>query len=373
MDLEAFVDVLGDFRWEEPMGSSTVVREAIGVVGAITPWNFPLHQITAKTAAALAAGCTIVVKPSEVAPLTAYLFADVLDDAGLPPGVFNMVTGDGGVGEALVRHPEVDMVSFTGSNRVGKRVAAVAAEHVKKVALELGGKSANVILDDADLNVVVKDGVRNCYQNAGQTCAALTRMLVPRSRLAEAETIAVAAAEAHTMGDPFERGTYLGPLVSAAQRDRVRVYLEHGRREGARLLTGGADAAVPERGYFVAPTVFSSVRPEMIIAQEEIFGPVLAIIPYDTEEEAVSIANGTIYGLAAAVWSGDQARAERVGRRLRAAQVTINGGAFNPMAPFGGYKQSGLGREGGRYGLEEYLEVKSLQIGAPSGRGGRHD
>ncbi|MFM8266559.1 MAG: aldehyde dehydrogenase family protein [Ilumatobacteraceae bacterium] len=356
--------LLGTFEFEEKIGNSLVVREAIGVVGCITPWNYPLHQIALKVAPALAAGNTVVLKPSEVAPINAFLLAEVIHEAGLPAGVFNLVTGLGPVvGEAIAAHPHVDMISFTGSTRAGKRVAEVASQTVKKVALELGGKSANVILDDADFTKAVADGVGKCFLNSGQTCTALTRMLVPRARLAEAEQIAAATAAAFTPGNPFEKTTRLGPLVSAAQRDRVRGFITTGIDEGATLLVGGVEA--PEgldTGYFVAPTVFSNVRRDMTIAREEIFGPVLSIIPYDTEEEAIDIANDTIYGLAGGVWSGDPDRATRVARRLRAGQVEVNGGAFNVLAPFGGYKQSGLGREAGRFGLEEFLEVKSLQL-----------
>ena len=356
--------VATDFTWEQTVGNSLVVREPIGVVGCITPWNYPLHQIAAKVAPALAAGCTVVVKPSEVAPLNAFVLADIMDEVGVPAGVFNLVTGFGPVvGEAIAAHRDVDMVSFTGSTRAGRRVTEVAAATVKRVALELGGKSANVILADADLATAVPDGVTKCFLNSGQTCSALTRMLVPREKLAEAEAIARTAAEAFTPGDPFDAATRIGPLVSAAQRDRVRNYIDKGVGEGARLVTGGAD--VPDgldRGFFVAPTVFSDVTRDMTIAREEIFGPVLVILPYDSEEEAVDIANDTDYGLAGGVWSGDPEHAKAVARRLRTGQVEVNGGSFNPMAPFGGYKQSGNGREFGSFGLEEFLEVKSLQL-----------
>jgi acyl-CoA reductase-like NAD-dependent aldehyde dehydrogenase len=360
----SMAQVAADFTWEQTIGNSLIVREPIGVVGAITPWNYPLHQIAAKVAPALAAGCTVVLKPSEVAPLNAFVLADIFDEIGLPDGVFNLVTGFGPlVGEALAAHPDVDMVSFTGSTRAGRRVSEVAAATVKRVALELGGKSANVILDDADLDKAVPDGVGKCYFNSGQTCSALTRMLVPRARLGEVEELAKEAAESWIPGDPFRGTTRLGPLVSAVQRDRVRTYIDKGIDEGATLLTGGTEAPEGlEHGYFVRPTVFSSVTRDMTIAREEIFGPVLVIIPYDSEDEAVDIANDTDYGLAGGVWSADADRARGVARRMRTGQVEVNGGGFNPLAPFGGYKQSGNGREFGAFGLEEYLEVKSLQL-----------
>jgi aldehyde dehydrogenase (NAD+) len=352
-----------EFTWESEVGNSLVVREPIGVVGAITPWNYPLYQIALKVAPALAAGCTVVLKPSEIAPLNAFALADILHDVGFPPGVFNLVTGVGPVvGEALAAHPKVDMVSFTGSTRAGKRVMTLAAESVKKVALELGGKSANILLEDADLDAAVPAGLFACYLNSGQTCSALTRMIVPRSRLAEVEEKAKAAAEGFTPGNSLDAATRLGPLASAVQRDKVRGYIEKGIDEGAKLITGGAEAPEGlEHGYFIRPTVFSDVTSDMTIAREEIFGPVLSIIPYDTEEEAIAIANDSVYGLSGGVWSADKAHAERVARRIRTGQVDINGGAFNPVAPFGGYKQSGIGRERGEFGFEEFLETKSLQ------------
>lgn len=364
IDLETIVASMDTYEWEYALGSSTIVREPVGVVGAITPWNYPLHQITAKVGAALAAGCTVVLKPSELSPLTAHLFAEMIDQTGMLPGVFNMVTGYGSdTGEALVDHPGVGMISFTGSNAVGRRIAARAADGIKRIALELGGKSALLILDDTeDLEKAVRYGVRSCYQNAGQTCNALTRMLVPRSLLPEVEQFAANAAQSYPTGDPFDPSTRLGPMVSARQRDRVRGYIACGLDEGARLVAGGNDAPVPTSGFFVAPTVFTDVTPEMTIAQEEIFGPVLSIIPYETEEQGIEIANGTVFGLHAAVWSSDSDRAARVGRRLHAGQVTINGGEFNPLAPFGGFKQSGIGREGGRFGIDEFTEIKSLQF-----------
>ncbi|MCC5577837.1 aldehyde dehydrogenase family protein [Microtetraspora sp. AC03309] len=344
------------------IGNSLIVKEPAGVVGAITPWNYPLHQVICKVAPALAGGCTVVLKPSEVAPLAAYALADVFHEVGLPPGVFNMVSGHGPVvGEALVTHPDVDMVSFTGSTRAGRHVAALAAETVKRVALELGGKSANIILPDADLEAAVKVGVANAFLNSGQTCSAWTRMLVHWDQYDEAVRLAVEAARTYTVGDPFAEETRLGPLVSAAQRDRVIRYINRGQEEGARLVLGGTDAPL-ERGYYVEPTIFAGVAPGMTIEQEEIFGPVLAIVPFDSEDEAVQIANGTPYGLAGAVWAGTEERALGVAHRLRTGQVAVNGGRFNPLAPFGGYKQSGIGREMGELGLEEYLETKAIQL-----------
>jgi acyl-CoA reductase-like NAD-dependent aldehyde dehydrogenase len=356
--------LLTDYSFENRVGNSLVVREPVGVVGAITPWNYPLHQIALKVAPALAAGCTVVLKPSEVAPFNAFILAEVVEATGLPKGVFNLVTGFGpAAGEALVKHPDVDMISFTGSTRAGKRISEVAAQTVKRVALELGGKSASVILEDADLAAAVKGTVNGCYLNSGQTCTALTRMLVPASKYDEAAKLAVEAAKGFTLGDPMQETTRLGPLSSQMQRDRVREYIKKGQAEGAELLTGGADQpeGVPG-GYFVKPTVFGKVKNSMTIAQEEIFGPVLSIIAYKDEEEAVRIANDSPYGLAGAVWSGDEARAQKVARRIRAGQVDVNGGAFNMNAPFGGFKQSGHGREAGTYGLEEFLEYKSLQL-----------
>ena len=364
MDFGSLPQILEEFPFEEEIGNSLVLREPVGVVGCITPWNYPLHQVSAKVAAAIGAGCTIVLKPSEVAPLTAFVLAEIMDEVGLPPGVFNLVTGYGPVvGEAMAAHRDIDMISFTGSTRAGKRVSELASDTIKRVALELGGKSANVILDDADLEKAVRDGVGKCYINSGQTCSALTRMLVPQDKLEEAERIAKEAAESFTPGDPFEKGTRLGPLVSETQRERVREYIRKGEQEGARHRhRRRADAPEGlEQGYFVQPTVFSDVTTDMTIAQEEIFGPVLSILPYTDEEDAIRIANDSIYGLDGGVWSGDADRAQRVARRLRTGRVEINGGQFNPVAPFGGYKQSGNGRELGRWGLDEFLETKSLQ------------
>ena len=352
-----------EFVWEEEVGNSTIVREPVGVVAAITPWNYPLHQIANKVAAALAAGCTVVLKPSEVAPINAFILTDIIHEIGLPKGVFNLVTGSGPiVGEAIVAHPKTDMVSFTGSTRAGKRVMQIAAEMVKRVALELGGKSANIILEDADLAKAVGDGVFKCYLNSGQTCSALTRMVVPRSKLAEVEDLAVAAAAGLMPADPINGSSLLGPLVSAAQQQRVRDYINKGIDEGARLILGGTTPPEGlEQGYYVTPTIFSDVRNDMTIAQEEIFGPVLSIIPYDTEDEAIAIANDSLYGLAGGVWAATDEKAFEVARKIRTGQVEINGGSWNVVAPFGGYKQSGIGRELGKFGFEEFLEVKSIQ------------
>jgi aldehyde dehydrogenase (NAD+) len=351
-------EVMEQTTWEETVGNSLVVREPVGVVGAITPWNYPLNQLCAKVAPALAAGCTVVAKPSEVTPLNAFVLAEVIEAAGLPGGVFNLVPGYGPtVGEAMSRHPGIDMISFTGSTAAGRKVSQAAAETVKRVALELGGKSPAIVLDDADLQKSVVDVIGRCYLNSGQTCSALTRMLVPRDRLPEAEATAAAVAAEIKVGDPFDGDTTLGPLVSETQRERVRGYIRKGQEEGAKLVAAGVD-----HGYFVQPTVFSDVDPSMTIAQEEIFGPVLAIMPYDDEDDAIRIANDTIYGLAGGVWSADPERAQRVARRIRTGQVEINGATFNPLAPFGGYKQSGHGREFGKFGLEEFLELKSIQL-----------
>ena len=351
------------YVWQDEIGNSLVIKEPVGVVGAITPWNFPLYQIVLKVAPALAAGCTVVLKPSEVAPINAFILAEIVHEVGLPNGVFNLVTGLGPVvGEAIARHPLVDKVSFTGSTRAGKRVMEICAQSVKRVSLEMGGKSANIILEDADLAAAVPAGVLGCYLNSGQTCSALTRMLVPRSKLAEVEQLAAATAASFAPGDPFAETTGLGPLVSAVQRDKVRGYINKGIEEGATLLTGGPDAPDGlDKGFFVQPTVFSNVSNSMTIAREEIFGPVLSIIPFDTEQEAIEIANDTDYGLAGSVWAGTQEHAIEIAQKLRTGQVDVNGGNFNPQAPFGGYKNSGIGRERGAFGFEEFLEVKSIQ------------
>ena len=363
--LASNVELLGSYNFGgDRVGNSLIVREPAGVAGAITPWNYPLYQIINKMAAALAAGCPMVLKTTEVAPLAAYELASIVHEAGLPAGVFNLLCGTGPVvGEALARHPGVDLVSFTGSTRAGTRVAELAAATVKRVSLELGGKSANVVLPDADLGTAVERGMARAFANSGQGCSALTRMLVPAGRYKEAVDLAVAEAGRYPVGDPLGEGTRLGPLVSAVQRDRVRGYIERGVADGARVVTGGAEPPPGlETGYYVQPTVFAEVTPGMAIAQEEIFGPVLSVIGYSSEEEAIEIANGTLYGLAAAVWSADQDHAVAVARRLRAGQVEVNGGAWNILAPFGGFGRSGYGRELGAAGLEEYLEVKSLQF-----------
>ena len=355
------------FNFSKEIGNSLVVREPIGVVGCITPWNYPLHQIAAKVAFAMAAGCTVVLKPSEVAPIDAFMLAEIIHEVGLPAGVFNLVTGTGAVvGEAIAASPNIDMISFTGSTRAGKRVMQVGAETIKKVALELGGKSANIICDDLDDETFAKaimGGTGQAFLNSGQTCSLLSRMLVPRSKLAKAEELAASVAGNIKVGDPFAEGTNVGPLASAAQRDRVQMYINKGIEEGAKLIAGGTGAPDGlDTGYYVKPTVFSEVRNDMTIAQEEIFGPVLSIIPYDTIDDAVEIANDTVYGLAGAVFAKDKETGIAIARRLRTGQVTVNGGAFNPNAPFGGYKQSGIGRELGEYGFEEFLEIKSLQL-----------
>jgi betaine-aldehyde dehydrogenase len=359
-----YANLLRSRPLETEESGSLIVREPVGVVAAITPWNYPLHQIALKVAPALAAGCTVVLKPSDVAPLNAFVLAEVIDAAGLPAGVFNLVSGPGAVvGEALASHPEVDMVSFTGSTRAGKRVQELASQTIKRVALELGGKSANIILDDADFETAVKNGVRDVLRNSGQSCDALSRMLVPRARQDEAVAIAKQTAEGAKVGDPFAEDSNVGPLVSAIQQERVRNYIKRGEEEGARLVTGGADQPEGlERGYYVRPTIFADVKPDMTIAQEEIFGPVVSIIPYEDEEDAIRIANDSIYGLSGAVWSGDAERAKRVAKRMRTGRVYINGASFNVMAPFGGYKQSGIGRELGTFGLDEFLEVKAVQV-----------
>jgi aldehyde dehydrogenase (NAD+) len=351
-----------EYRFEEELGNSLIVKDPIGVVGCVTPWNYPLHQIVAKIAPALAAGCTVVLKPAEIAPLSALMLADAAHEIGLPAGVFNVVCGPGRVvGEAIVAHPDVDMVSFTGSLQAGRRVASLAGEGIKKVCLELGGKSAFVVLDDAPFDKAIPAGVNNCMQNSGQTCSAWTRMLVPRARQADAIDLAKAQLAKLTLGDPFDAKTRLGPLASASQRETVLGYIEQGKKEGAQLVAGGERPAALTKGYYVEPTIFADVDNRMTVAQEEIFGPVLTIIPYDSEEQAVALANDSIYGLAGGVWAATPERATAVARRLRTGQVDVNGGRFNLLAPFGGYKKSGIGRELGPHALGEFFQLKAIQ------------
>ncbi len=356
--------VAKEVEFEDHIGNSLILKEAVGVVAAITPWNYPLHQIAAKVAPALLAGCTVVLKPAELAPINAFMLADIIDEVGLPPGVFNLVNGPGTeIGEAMVKSPGIDMISFTGSTEVGKKIGALAAQDIKRVALELGGKSATVILEDANLSSAISGGLFMCYLNSGQTCIAQTRMLVHRSKLQEVEERVAAETATYTVGDPFDAMTRVGPLVSAKQRDRVKEYIKIGESEGAKIVTGGAEN--PEgldKGFYVKPTVFTNVNNSMRIAQEEIFGPVLSIIPFDSEEEAIKIANDSPYGLSGAVWAGDKDHAIEVAKQIRTGQVEVNGGAFNALAPFGGYKKSGHGRELGKYGVEDFLEIKSLQL-----------
>ncbi|MFN8018219.1 MAG: aldehyde dehydrogenase family protein [Acidimicrobiales bacterium] len=363
----SYPTIVEDFTWEEEVGNSLVVQQPVGVVGAITPWNYPLHQIVLKVAPALSAGCTVVLKPSEVAPLNAFILAEIIDASDLPAGAFNLVSGTGPVvGEAIASHPDVDMVSFTGSTRAGTRVAELGARTVKRIALELGGKSANILLpslDGAELDKAVKAAVGSAYLNSGQTCTAFTRLLVPADRHDEIVDLLREEVEAtYTLGDPATDGGRLGPLISAVQRDRVRAYIEQGIAEGATLVTGGPTAPddLPT-GYYVRPTVFANVTNDMTIAREEIFGPVLSVLPYDDVDDAVAIANDSPYGLSGGVWGADPAEALEVARRIRTGGVEINGGRYNPLAPFGGFKQSGIGREAGRYGLEEFLQTTSYQ------------
>ena len=353
-----------DFAFEETINRTLVTREPVGVVGCITPWNFPLHQVMAKVAPALAVGCTVVLKPSEVAPLSAFLLAEIIDDLGFPPGVFNLVSGVGPVvGEAIAAHPDVDMVSFTGSTRAGTRVAEVAAVNVTRVHQELGGKSANIILEDADLSAAIPAAVGACYLNSGQTCSALTRLLVPADKMDEVAALAAEAAAGYSVGPADDDGSRLGPLVSAAQWERFQGYLQTGIDEGATLVAGGTGKPDGlDAGYYVKPTVFANVSNSMTIAREEIFGPVLSIIGYTDVDDAVAIANDTEYGLAGGVWGTDTDKALEVAKRLRTGQVDMNGAFLNTDAPFGGYKKSGNGRELGRYGLAEFVESKSINL-----------
>ena len=360
--IKATIRTLKEFEFAERSGTTLISKEPIGVCGLITPWNWPMNQIAVKVAPALAAGCTMVLKPSEIAPFDAVIFAEILHEAGVPAGVFNLINGDGpGVGTALAQHPDIAMVSFTGSTRAGILVAQNAAPTVKRVAQELGGKSANIILDDADFEKEIADGTANCFENTGQSCDAPSRMLVPRERLAEATAIAARVAQSTIVGDPQAQGTQVGPLVSETQWRKVQHLIQKGIDEGAKLAAGGTGRpAGLAKGYFVKPTVFSNVSNEMTIAREEIFGPVLAIIPYDSEDEAIRIANDTPYGLSGYVSSGNLERARRVAARMRTGMVHINNAWLDSMAPFGGYKQSGNGREWGPYGMEEFLETKSI-------------
>ncbi len=354
--------ILKDYEFESVQGATAIMREPVGVVGMITPWNWPINQIACKVAPAIAAGCTMILKPSEIAPMNALLFAEVMHEAGVPAGVFNLINGDGPtVGEAMSSHPGIDMMSFTGSTRAGIAVAKAAADTVKRVAQELGGKSANIVLDDADLNKAVAQGVMNMYSNTGQSCNAPSRMFVPRAKHDQAAQIAKATTEKVKVGDPFADGTTMGPVVSEAQYNKIQGLIQKGIEEGATLVTGGLGR--PEglnRGYYVRPTVFANVTNDMTIAREEIFGPVLSILPYDTEEDAIKQANDTVYGLSGYVQSGDIEHARKVASRLRTGNVHLNGASIDLNAPFGGYKQSGTGREWGEYGFEEFLEVKAV-------------
>ncbi|AXQ48520.1 aldehyde dehydrogenase family protein [Pseudomonas vlassakiae] len=361
--LEQYVQLAGLMDEVREVGNSRLYREAVGVCAFINPWNYPLHQLIGKLAPALAAGCTVVVKPSQETPLHAFLLAEMIEAIGLPAGVFNLVSGPGAkVGEALARHPQVDMVSFTGSTGAGVRVAQAAAPSVKRVCLELGGKSPFLITADAPLETAVRHGVQDVMINSGQTCTALTRMLLPASRYAQALEIAVDEARNLVMGDPQDPRSFLGPMCSAGQRRTVQEYIRVGQQEGARLVCGGETAAGFERGFYVPPTIFAEVDNRMRIAQEEIFGPVLCLIPYTDEAEGIALANDSPFGLSSAVWAGSRDQALQLARQLRAGQCFVNGGAFNYQAPFGGYKQSGNGREWGEEGLDEFVEVKAIQL-----------
>ena len=359
----SYAKILENFDWEEEVRNSLIVKEPIGVVGMITPWNYPLHQIIGKVAPAIAAGCTMVVKPSKEAPLNSFILADIIHDIGLPAGVFNLVSGHGReIGEVLSSHPDVDMVSFTGSTGAGVRVSELAAPGVKRVTLELGGKSANIILEDADIAKAASASIHACFGNSGQECSALTRLLVPVSKKQEVIDVISSKIEKYSVGNPMDESKRCGPMVSSKQQESVSSYIATGIEEGATLVAGGL--GMPEgldKGYFVRPTVFSDVTPEMTIFREEIFGPVLSITTYSTEQEAIELANDSEYGLSGGVWSGDEDRAMLVARQMRTGQVSINGGPFNISAPFGGYKLSGNGRELGVHGLEEFLEIKAIQ------------
>ena len=359
----SYAKILDGFAWEEEIRNSIVVKEPIGVVAMITPWNFPLHQIIGKVAPAIAAGCTMVLKPSKEAPLNAFVLADILDEIGLPNGVFNLISGHGReIGETLASHPDVDMVSFTGSTNAGVRVSELAAPSVKRVTLELGGKSANIILDDADIPRAASSAIYSCFANSGQECSALTRLLIPEDSREEVVEVIASKIGRYTVGDPMDGTSKCGPLVSKRQQESVSRYISTGIDEGATLVAGGE--GMPDdldSGFYVRPTVFADVTPQMTVFREEIFGPVLCITTYSNVEEAIELANDSEYGLSGGVWSGDESRAMKVARKLRTGQVSINGGAFNVTAPFGGYKKSGLGRELGVHGMEEFLETKSIQ------------
>ena len=361
---KSYAKILETFEWEEKVRNSLIVKEPIGVVGMITPWNFPLHQIVGKVAPALATGCTMILKPSKEAPLNAFILADIIDECGLPAGVFNLVSGHGReIGEVISSHPEVDMVSFTGSTSAGVSVSKAASETVKRVTLELGGKSANIILDDADIAKASKMAVYSCFNNSGQECSSLSRLLVPASHRDEIVNIIASTMERYSVGDPMDESIKCGPMVSESQQKSVSEYISLGISEGATLISGGE--GLPDginTGFFVKPTVFADVTADMSIFREEIFGPVLSISTYEDEDEAISMANDSEYGLSGGVWSGDEKRAMRIAKSIRTGQVSINGGAFNISAPFGGYKLSGNGRELGRHGLEEFLEIKAIQL-----------
>ena len=361
---KSYSKILESFKFEEEIGNSLIVKEPVGVCGFITPWNFPLHQIVGKVAPALAAGCTMVLKPSKIAPLNAFLLAEILDEVGLPPGVFNLVHGHGmTVGEHIASHPQIDMLSFTGSTDAGVRVSKLAADSVKRVTLELGGKSANIILEDADLVKAVRNGVNACYTNSGQTCSALTRMIIPKKFREQVIEIVKGSVERYKVGNPNEEGTKCGPMISKSQYEKVRNYIQSGIDEGATLIAGGLEHPIGlEDGFFVKPTAFIDVTCDMKIAREEIFGPVLCIITYENVEDAIRIANDSEYGLSGGIWSEDVEKAKMIAREIKTGQISINGGFFNIYAPFGGYKKSGNGRELGKYGLEEFLEIKSMQF-----------
>lgn len=359
-----YAELATDVNWETRVGHSLVQKVPVGVVACVTPWNYPLHQITGKIVPALLAGCTTVLKPSEIAPTSAFMLADAVQKAGLPPGVFNLVHGTGpDIGEALISHPDVDMISFTGSTLAGRHIASIAGRDIKRVALELGGKSAALVLPGADLQLAVKTTMASCMLNSGQTCSSMTRLLVPRNMLQEVEQLAQALLASYRMGDPADAGTRLGPLVSNIQQRKVQAMIDQALTQGARAIE--SDQSVPDRGFFVPATVLSNVSADMTIAKEEVFGPVLSIMCYDDVEEGIDLANGTEYGLAGAVWGPVDAATLAVARRIRAGQVDVNGAPFNPAAPFGGFRKSGIGRENGKDGIEEFLEPVAIQLPVP--------